>query len=255
MGALATTLALALLAAVDVPDSEGWVTDRAGFLSSSERQSLSALMESYDRGSNEQIALLTVNDLGGKSIDAFAFEVARAWSKDGAGEGGGILMVVAKKERRVRIEVGRSFEGRLPDTLCARIIDHVMVPQFKRGRFDNGIRDGIVAIHEALGGNYAPIDRSQGGRRKRSAISGIFSFLFMIIMMVVFGRRSGGGRGGSGGGWLSWLMIGSMMNNRGSGGFHGGFGGDSGSGGGSFGGFGGFSGGGGFGGGGASGGW
>ncbi len=245
---LTSALALALLAPAEIPKSQGWVTDQAGLLSAQERQSLAALMQSYDKGSNEQIALLTVTDLGGQSIDSFAIGVARAWSKDSSGEGGGVLVVVAKQERKIRIEVGRAFEGRLPDTLCARIIDHVMVPNLRQGRFGEGIRAGVVAIHEALGGNYAPVRRSRGGRRSSSALGSVFSILFMVIMVAVFSRRARGGRRG---GWLGWLVLGSMMGNRSSRGFHGGVGGS----GGGFGGFGGFSGGGGFGGGGASGGW
>jgi uncharacterized protein len=257
----AAALALALLAPADIPKSQGWVTDLASLLSAQEREALAALMDSYQRGSGEQIALLTVEDLGGHAIEPFALEVARAWSAEGVGEGGGVLVVISKNDRKIRIEVGRHFEGRLPDTICARIIDHVMVPHFKSGRFGDGIRAGIEAIHEALGGNYAPIERSRGGRGAAAGVAGLFAVLFVVLLMVGLARRSRRAGARSDTSWLTWLLLGSMMNNRGSRGFHGGLGTPAGTGGfgvgssGSIGSFGGFSGGGGFGGGGASGGW
>ncbi len=254
---LATAIATAT---AEVPASEGWVTDRAGFLSASERDSLARLMESYWLGSQERIALLTVDALGGKPIESFALEVARAWST-GDGEGSGVLVVVAKEERKIRIETGRDYEGRLPDVLCARIIQDVMVPPFRAGQPAAGIRKGIEAIHAALGGDYAAIENSKNGRKRKGSWIGLFPLLLVIFLFAraVRGARRSGvyDKGGDGGGLLKWMLLGSILDQsnrsyrhpgKSDGGGFGGFGG------GSFGGFGG-GGGGGFGGGGATGGW
>lgn len=248
-------LATALAAPPPVPAPTGWVTDLADLLPPAQEESLARLMESYWLGAQEQIAVLTVTDLGGQPIETFALEVARGWQATGAGGGGGVLVVVAQKDRKIRIEVGRHYEGRLPDTLAARVIDHVMVPRFRAGDPAGGIRAGIEAIHAALGGDYAALERSRGGKSGRVAVVGAFPVILLMILFFALRRRTrrlGGGRGG----WLTWLVLGSMMGRHGSRsqGWHGG-GGGFGSGGFGGGSFGGFSGGGGFGGGGASGGW
>ena len=231
-----------------VPANDGWVTDLAGMLSREQEQGLELLMESYKQGSTHEIALLTVPDLGGRTIERYALEVARDWGIGGEDTHNGALLVVAKAERKLRIEVGRGLEGDLPDAICGRIVRDVITPAFRSGDIPGGIRQGIVAMHSAIGGDYGPIERTARGRRHAGGLGSLFMLGFLIFVIVA-GRR---GRGGMGGGSvLPWLLMGSMMS-RGrhsswSGGGLGGFGGG--------GGFSGFGGGGGFSGGGASGGW
>jgi uncharacterized protein len=242
---LVAAVAASSLAPAAVPQNDGWVTDLAGFLSPQQEQSLEALMQSYKEGSGNEIALLTVPDLGGQSVERMALETARAW---GIGEKewhNGALLLVSRGDRKIRIEVGRGLEGNLTDSISGRIIRNVIAPEFKQGRFAEGLRAGVEAMHAAAGGDYARIpedrDRGSGG----GAI-GLIPLIFFLIFFLGITRRIGGLSG-----CLPWLLLGSM--GRGgfrSSGWHGG-------GGGSFGGgsFGGFGGGGGFSGGGASGGW
>jgi uncharacterized protein len=244
---LLLTLGLPAFAAADVPDNDGWVTDLAGFLTPQQERSLEALMESYKQGSDNEIALLTVPDLGGEPIERFALEVGRAWGIGEKGRNNAALLVVARDERKIRIEVARGLEGNLTDSISGRIIRNVIAPEFKQGQFYRGIRAGIEAMHAAAGGDYAAIPERRS-RGKGSTIGGLIGpiFFFILMMILLRGRRGGGGRGG---GVLPWLIAGSALS-RGSrsSGWHS-------SGGGGFGGFGGFGGGGGFSGGGASGGW
>ena len=220
---------------------------------SAERQ-LEQLMASYESGSDHEVALLTIPSLEGDSLEGFSLRVARSWKIGKKGLENGALLLVAKDDRKMRIEVGRGLEGTLTDAVASRILRHVLEPAFKRGDFEDGLRDGVVAIHAALGGDYGPIEQA----RRRSRGGGIGGAVFMVMIMLFFlfgaGRRGGRGGGGGGMGWLPWLLL---MNSGGSrhswghggssGGGFGGFGGG--------GGFGGFGGGGGFSGGGASGGW
>lgn len=238
-------------AEVEVPRNDGWVTDLAGLLSDAQEQQLELLMESYRQGTTHEIALLTVPDLGGETIERFALEVARGWGIGGEQTSNGALLVVAEAERKLRIEVGRGLEGALPDAICGRIIRDLITPALKRGDYAGGMRAGIEAMHAAIGGDYAPLERSARGRR-RSVGSGFFVLLIAFFVLAALGRRGRGGGGGRGGGdsLLPWLVMGTMLSDRrgagGLGGHGGGFGGGS---------FGGFGGGGGFSGGGASGGW
>ena len=232
-----------------VPKNDGWVTDLADMLTAGEEQQLELLMESYKQGSTHEIALLTVPDMGGKNIEKFALEVAREWGLGSADTSNGALLIVAKSERKMRIEVGRGLEGDLPDVICGRIIRDVMTPAFKNGDIHGGIHMGIVAMHSAIGGDYGPLRRTERGRRQGSGIGGLIMVGLFVFFMVTGNRRGGGG--GGRGSVLPWLLMGSAISGRqggssfGGGGFGGGGGG----------GFSGFGGGGGFSGGGASGGW
>jgi uncharacterized protein len=244
--ALATAaLAVSLLASpvaarAAVPANDGWVTDLAGMLSPDEERSLETLMESYKAGSGHEIALLTVPDLGGQALERYALEVARTWGIGSKETQAGALLLIAKRERKIRIEVGRGLEGALTDSISGRIIRNVISPAFREGRLYDGIRGGVEAMHAAAGGDYGAIPEGRRDTKKRGigALLPLLWFLFMFVM-ILRGRRR---RGGS---VLPWLILGSMGGRRSSG-WHGGGGG---------GGFSGFGGGGGFSGGGASGGW
>jgi len=237
--------------------NEGWVTDRAGILTDAQERGLEGLMESYKQGSTHEIALLTVPELGGQSLERLALETAREWGIGGQAKNNGALLVIAVKDRALRIEVGRGLEGELTDSICGRIIRDVIAPEFKRKRYYEGIHAGIVAMHRAAGGDYGAIQGSRGSRSGQGAISACFSLIFFLFIFGAMASRGRGGRGGGRGGFLPWWLLMTMASNRGtrgsgSGGMgsSGGFGGFGGGGG-----FSGFGGGGGFSGGGASGGW
>ena len=241
LAAAAVLLPAAGAEAGDIPANDGWVTDLGGFLTPQQETTLEQLMESYKLGSGHEIALLTVPNLGGRSIEDYALEVARQWGIGKEGKHNGALLLVARAEREIRIEVGRGLEGNITDAISGRIIRGLIAPEFKNGRFYEGLFAGIEAMHAAAGGNYASIPEERKG--KSGGGIGLFPLIIMIFVIVRLIRRKGGG--GRGGGPLGWLLLGSMM----SGGSHSSGGGSRG------GGFGGFGGGGGFSGGGASGGW
>jgi uncharacterized protein len=192
------------------------------------------------------VAVLTIPTLAGESLEDFSLHVAHdAWHLGQKGKDNGVLILVVRDDRKVRIEVGRGVEGVLTDLLAGRIADRVMIPHFREKDWEGGIAAGVEAVTQAVRGEYqAP--PAKRGRRASRPFDGLFGILllFFIVGRLFGGRRRLGygvpfGLGGLGGYYLG---------RRGFGGHHGGFGG-----GGFGGGFGG--GGGGFGGGGASGGW
>jgi uncharacterized protein len=230
----------------EIPANDGWVTDRAGWLRPEEERALEALMESYRVGSHEEVALLTVPDLGGRTMEEFGLAVARAWKIGDRETSSGALLVAAQAERELRIEVGRGLEGKLTDSIAGRIIRDVIVPQFKAARYYDGLRDGIVAIHAALGGDYGPLERRRGSDESGKGLAAGFVLLLIVIAILRLKRRSSG-YGMRGSSALPWLLASQMGGmGRHGGGRVGGFSGGS---------FGGFGGGGGFSGGGASGRW
>ncbi|MEQ1894905.1 MAG: TPM domain-containing protein [Planctomycetota bacterium] len=256
MGFLSILVALGSLALasgrsqdVPLPANDGWVTDLADMLSSSEEQALEALMESYRVGSGQDVALLTVPDLGGRSIEEYALAVARGWKLGDKETSAGALLVVARAERAMRIEVGRGLEGTLPDSIAGRILRDVITPEFKAERYASGLRLGIEAIHAALGGDYGPLERHARQPSEGAQLFGLLAMIvfFVVLSLITRGRRHGRGGGSNTALWvaLSMLQSGSRHGGGSGGGFRGGGGG----------GFSGFGGGGGFSGGGASGRW
>ncbi len=252
MAAFLSALALGALAALgqgfEVPANEGWVTDLGHLLQPEEERALEALMESYRVGSGQEVALLTLPELGGRPIEDVALATARAWKIGDAATSAGALLVVAKAERALRIEVGRGLEGTLTDALAGRIIRDVIVPEFRAERYYAGIRRGIETIHAALGGDYAALERRHDGAGQ--ALGALFVLVFLLILFARNRHRMGGS--GGGGSLLPWILASQMGRGRGG---SGGFSGGGFSGRGSGGGFSGFGGGGGFSGGGASGRW
>jgi uncharacterized protein len=232
-----------------IPVNDGWVTDLAGMLDADQERALEALMASYAEGSSNEIALLTVPELGGRSLEGYALEVARAWGLGQREQHNGALLLVARDERKLRIEVGRGLEGTLTDSISGRIIRDVIAPELRRGRPYEGLRAGIEAMHRAAGGDYGAIDKAAP---KGRFIVGLLPLVLVLLLILHHAGR--GGRKGRGrrrdSGLATWLLLNLLLAGRGgrTRGWHG-------SSGGSGGGFGGFGGGGGFSGGGASGGW
>jgi len=240
----------AAASARELPANDGWVTDLGGFLTPEQERELEALAESYKAGSGNEIAVLTVPDLGGRPIERYALEVARAWGIGEKDRHNGALLVVARDEREMRIEVGRGLEGTLTDSISGRIIRDVIVPDFKSDRTYEGLLAGLRAMHAAAGADYAAIPNAGKRRSRAGALGALIPLLFLVLLLRSLSRRGGGSSGA-----IPWLLLGAMSARRRGGWRTSGWRGGGGGGGGGGGSFGGFGGGGGFSGGGASGGW
>jgi uncharacterized protein len=238
---LAAVMALALLGgdaqALDVPPLVGRVNDGANVLSAQMRSQLEAQLESYERSTGHQLAVLTIPSLEGEPIEDYTIRVVESWQLGKKGKDDGVLLFVAVGDRKIRIEVGYGLEGDLPDALVGRIIREVMAPAFRQGDLGFGISRAVSAISSATGGQGESLPPP---RRTRSHDGGGLSpYLLLALVVLLF---LGGGRG------MGGFIVGSALG--------GGFGRGGGFGGGGSRQSGGFrGGGGGFGGGGASGGW
>ena len=113
---LAVLLAGAAVAQQAIPPAQGWVTDLAGFLAPEQEQALESLMQSYKAGSGHEIALLTVPDLGGRSLERYALKVGRTWGLGEKGKNNGALLLLARAERKVRIEAASSVTSLRPSS-------------------------------------------------------------------------------------------------------------------------------------------
>ncbi|MCW8156258.1 methanol dehydrogenase [Stutzerimonas stutzeri] len=227
----------------ELPALTGRVVDRAELLDTQAEARLTSVLAGHEQATGEQVVVVTVPDLGGRSIEEFGLELGRTWGIGQKDEDNGALLIIARDDRKIRIEVGYGLEGRLTDAQSSVIINRIIVPAFQRGDFTAGIIEGAEAIVTVLGGDPLPAELRPVmpmGQEQPGGL-GILGFFLMLVAIFVIG----GGRGGRGGGRRA-LLLGALLGGMGRGG---GFGGG-GFGGGGFGG-----GGGGFGGGGASGGW
>lgn len=245
--ALALLLVFFLLTAIsiarDIPDYQGFVSDYANLLSGSERTSLEMKLREFNSSTSTQIAVLTINSLEGEPIEDFAIRVAEKWKVGQKGLDNGAILLISKNDHRLRIEVGQGLEGIIPDIIAGRIINNIIVPEFKAGNFSAGIGKGVEAMMSAAKQEYDAIpSKSADSGRRGTKIGNLIYLLIMaaFLPVFIFGGLSRRRRGLFWGGPFGGFHIGG-----------GGFGGHSSSSGGGFSGFGGGS----FGGGGASGGW
>lgn len=278
--ALALCWAVAAGAQVPVPPPAGHVTDLTATLSGEQKTALEQTLRSFEERKGSQVAVLVVPSTAPETIEQYALRVAEQWKPGRKNVDDGALLVVAKDDRTLRIEVGYGLEGALTDAACKRIISEIIVPRFRQGDFNGGITAGVDRMLRVIDGEPLP----QPSARRPGQARGVLSILpvVMILALVVggvlhtvLGRFPGALVTGGAVSVVAWMLVGAISvallagliaflftllgglggRGPGGGGFRsGGFGGG-GFGGGGFGG-GGFSGGGGgFGGGGASGRW
>lgn len=185
-------LCLALVTRVtagEPPPLRGHVNDYAGLLSPGTAASLERLLSDFERSDSTQIVVLTIPDLGGESIEEFSIRVAESWKPGLKGVDNGVILLVAKSERKIRIEVGRGLEGKLTDLVAGRIIRADMAPRFKAGDFNGGISAGVAALMAVTKGEYkaTPRDLSRG---KKGAPPLLTLLIFLAVACVFLGSYS-----------------------------------------------------------------
>ncbi len=232
--------------AVPLPNPLRLVVDNANVLTQNQINVLENKLDAFNDTTSNQIVVLTVPSLNDQSIEDVAVATFRSWGIGDKKNNNGVLVLVAIKERKVKIEVGYGLEGAIPDVTAKDIIETTIVPSFKKGDYFKGISDAIDNLSLAAAGEYK-IQKQNGDTNSGGYSTFIFFFMIVIVFVIMISGRGGGGNGRGGGGlWLAAPLLfgsGGLDNHNTSGGS---FGGD-----GSFGGFGGGS----SGGGGASGGW
>ncbi len=210
-------LSVAVIAAgANIPFLTGRVTDNAQILTADTRRALTESLKAHEDHTGNQIAVLTVPSLEGENIEDYAVAVFKEWKLGQKGKDNGILVIVAPKDRRMRIEVGYGLEGILPDGLAGSIIRTVMTPRFKTGDYNGGINDGVKAIIDLLEGGKLP-DAPSDADSKSQTSSGlnisapdmsiierilIGAFIFGIIgLFTVFGILTPGV------GWFLYFFL------------------------------------------------
>jgi uncharacterized protein len=217
-------IALAAFAAsaadtVPVPKLTGRVVDLSGTLDAPQQQAIAAKLAAFEQAKGSQVAVLLVPTIGTETIEEFATRVTDEWKLGRAGVDDGVLFVVAKQERRMRIQTGRGVQGVLTDALSRRIIAERVSPRFRAGDFAGGIQDGVDAIIKAIEGEALPAPAQAAPRAKSFSGSSLENFFWLAFLVVpiagsilrsLLGRFVGASLTSGVTGLAAWLIFGSL---------------------------------------------
>jgi len=221
------------------PSPPKLVNDYTNTLTEQQKEALEAKLYQYDDSTSNQITVVIVESTDNYSVEDAAIELGRKWGVGSKEFNNGVVILVAKGDRKVTIQAGYGLEGAISDLVAKSIIDNEVTPNFKEGNYYRGLDEATDNIIKAAEGRYkAPTN--YGNKKKKGGSISTIIFIIIILIVIFSGAGPGGGTYVSRGGFGGW-----------SGGGGSGWSGGGGSSGGGFGGFGGGS----FGGGGASGSW
>jgi uncharacterized protein len=199
---LGAALALAQ-SLVPVPALSARVTDLTGTLAANEKQALETRLAALEKEKGSQIAVLIVPSTQPEAIEQYSIRVVDQWKLGRQGVDDGALLLIAKNDRRVRIEVGRGLEGAIPDAYAKRIIAEQITPAFRDGRFAAGIDAGVDALIALIHGEPLPAPEAVRSSDAGAADLGdllfttvFISFFLAPVLRSIFGRLGGSGVGG-----------------------------------------------------------
>jgi uncharacterized protein len=216
--ALVLCWACAALALVAVPPPTGRVVDRTGTLSAGDIASLTQQLKDLETRKGSQIAVLIVPTTDGEAIEQFALRAAEAWKIGRKKIDDGALLVIAKDDRRLRIEVGYGLEGALTDATTKRIIDEEITPKFRSGDFAGGVSAGVNRMIGVVDGEKLP--EPEPPHWQDNGLLGnidpfnplILGFVFLVggVLRAALGRLAGSAAAGGLVGFLAWLFVGDI---------------------------------------------
>jgi uncharacterized protein len=200
---------------VPVPALKARVTDLTATLSADQRNALENKLAAFEKEKGTQIAVLLVPTTQPETIEQYAVRVFEQWKLGRKGIDDGALLVVAKNDRKVRIEVGYGLEGILPDAVAKRIIEEDITPRFRQNDFSGGIDAGVTRIMKVSAGEPLPPPKqtSRKSFAKDWHPESLIFVLFGIVMVggvlrAIFGRLLGSGLVAAGAGALAWFVFG-----------------------------------------------
>jgi len=175
--------AVSLASALDVPPLRGRVNDYAGVMQSNQVRTLESQLAQVERDTGHQVAVLTLPTLAGEDIQGFSIRVAESWKIGKKGFDDGVILVVAIKDRKLRLEVGYGLEGILPDAIAKRITSNYIVPHFRSQDYSGGIVAGIEAVQKVIRNEPLP----ESARKTEGGGSGVNSAAMLAITFGILG--------------------------------------------------------------------
>jgi len=213
--ALLFCAALAAWAQVAVPPLTARVTDLTGTLTREQQAGLERMLQEFEARKGSQLAVLLVPTTAPEAIEQFSLRVAEQWKVGRKKVDDGAILVVAKDDRTLRIEVGYGLEGALNDATASRIIREVIVPRFREGDFHGGINAGLDRMMRVIDGEPLP-EPAKARHGVQGDFFGMLPVLLILALVVgsalraMLGRFLGATATGGAVGFLAWMLAGAM---------------------------------------------
>jgi uncharacterized protein len=185
--ALALAVASGAASAKEVPYLSGRIVDEPGMLSTAARTRIESELEAVERQTGDQVVVLIVASLEGEPLETFSVKVAHTWKLGQKGKDNGVLLLVARDDRKMRIEVGYGLEGTITDLASNEIIDGQMRPRFRGGDFDGGVEQSVLAISKLLEGQPLPPPVQAAARSQSMPVGERLAFgAFFLVVVGLF---------------------------------------------------------------------
>lgn len=216
LAGLALLLSLGAMAQVAVPPLVGHVTDQTGTLSAAQQAALEQTLSAFEARKGSQLAVLLVPTTAPEEIEQYALRVAEQWKLGRAKVDDGAILVVAKNDRTLRLEVGYGLEGALSDITSKRIVSDTIVPRFKQGDYYGGIDAGVAQIIRVIDGEPLPPAR-RAVASPFDQVRHMAPFLMVAALVVggvlrsALGKLPGSLLTGALVGGVAWLLIGAAL--------------------------------------------
>lgn len=202
---------------VPVPALARRVTDAAGLLNADQRARIEEKLAAFEARKGSQIAVLTVPTTRPETVEEYAIRAAEQWKVGRKGVDDGAILLVARDDRALRIEVGYGLEGALSDLVSKRIIEDIIVPRFKAGEFAGGIDAGVDAMIKVIDGETLPEPpRWSAPEAGNEAFQNLLMLGFVLvfvaggILRALFGRLTASMLVAGTGGILAWMLVASL---------------------------------------------
>ncbi|HET8759424.1 MAG TPA: YgcG family protein [Nitrospiria bacterium] len=198
-----------------IPPFTAFITDLTNTLSPGQRTTLEQDLSAFSQRKGSQIAVLLVPTTEPEAIEQYALRAAESWKLGRKGVDDGVLFLVAKDDRAMRIEVGYGLEGVIPDAVAKRIISEIVVPYFKQGDFYGGVDAGVERLIRLIDGEPLPPperrDRQWSGAEDLLPMFIMGALVLGLVLRGLFGRLAGASLTAGIGGLLVWFMLGSLL--------------------------------------------
>ncbi|WP_413436675.1 TPM domain-containing protein [Sulfuriferula sp. GW1] len=205
-----------VLAEVAVPALKAHVTDLTNTLTSAQVAGLEQQLADFEQHKGSQLAVLIVPTTAPEAIEQYGIRVAEAWKLGRKGVDDGVILLVAKNDHALRIEVGYGLEGVIPDAIAKRVIAETIVPHFKQDDFAGGIQAGVDQLIKLINGEPLPPVKAKAQNSSSDPLGMLFiavigaTFIGQVLRSI-FGRFLGSGMAAAAVGGLGWLVLGSAL--------------------------------------------